>query len=756
LNNATISTYAYAGGISAYAQIASSISNCYNTGTVTASSSQISAATYVSAASYAGGILASADDSPAVTISNCYNTGAVTASSVHADAFARAGGICANAYATISNCYNTGAVTTSSVTAYGSNAGGICANASSISNCYNTGVVTAFSVYLSGAGGICANTSTISNCYNTGTVTASRVSDTSVSANIYSSFTAGGICGSATFSTPSTISNCYNTGVVTVSNANASSSVSSALAGGICSYAPTVSNCYNTGSVTVFNVATILAYSSIGGICGSAAFDSISNCYWNIEAKQTLNNIDRSDQDKKGVGSGTDTTTPLTTAQMKDKNSYAVNYTGFNFNSIWGFKSGENEGYPVLRTFCPVSGVTLNKPTTTIILGYTESLIATVINSNDIYPSVTWSSNDPDVAVVDENGTVEVISVGTATITVRAEDHTATCVVTVIYAPITDIHLNKTETSMLIGSTETLTAIVEPDNANPKVIWSSSNETVAIVDGNGIITAKTPGWVEIIATTVDDNIKATCGVSVRADSVAVTGITLDETDITLTAGNKERIVATTTPSNATNQNITWSSNNPSVATVSGGVVTAINAGTATITATTDDGGFTANCIVTVEQQTVTVPIALPNPNFNTLIYDGDNNRVILSCTTLGVEIRYTTDGTEPTGSSTLYQPFMLTATQNPTTIKAKAFRVNWTDSDTATFTYNVKASAPVASPISGAVVLNTGVALSSMTPDATIHYTTDSSEPTLSSPVYSSPIKINTATTIKVLSELWV
>ena len=82
-------------------------------------------------------------------------------------------------------------------------------------------------------------------------------------------------------------------------------------------------------------------------------------------------------------------------------------------------------------------------------------------------------------------------------------------------------------------------------------------------------------------------------------SVAVTGVTLDQSSLNLTVGNSATLTATVQPSNASNKNVSWSSSNISVATVSNGAVTAVATGTATITVTTADGNKTAQCAVTV-------------------------------------------------------------------------------------------------------------------------------------------------------------
>ena len=99
-------------------------------------------------------------------------------------------------------------------------------------------------------------------------------------------------------------------------------------------------------------------------------------------------------------------------------------------------------------------------------------------------------------------------------------------------------------------------------------------------------------------------------VTVTAKPVAVTGITLNKNTLTLTAGSDETLIATVEPSDATNKSVSWSSSDPSVATVADGKVTALKKGTTTITAETEDGKKTATCTVTVNcAHTNTTPYA---------------------------------------------------------------------------------------------------------------------------------------------------
>lgn len=251
-----------------------------------------------------------------------------------------------------------------------------------------------------------------------------------------------------------------------------------------------------------------------------------------------------------------------------------------------------------------VTGVTLNKTSLTLEAGQDETLTATVAPSNADNKDVSWSSNNPSVASVDQTGKVSAISAGTATITVTTADgnKTATCNVTVTAPaapiPVTAISLDATAT-VGIGSTITLAVTYTPADANQgkAVTWTTADAGIAIVN-NGVVTGVSAGTVAITATsTTDPSITATCNVTVQA--IAVTGVTLNKSSLNLQIGGNETLTATIAPTDATNKNISWISSNPAVATVNNGKVTGVAAGTATITATTVDGNKTAICTVTV-------------------------------------------------------------------------------------------------------------------------------------------------------------
>jgi uncharacterized protein YjdB len=252
-----------------------------------------------------------------------------------------------------------------------------------------------------------------------------------------------------------------------------------------------------------------------------------------------------------------------------------------------------------------VTSVSLNKTTLSITEGDTYTLTATVSPSNATDKSVTWSSSNTSVAVVSASGLVTAKAAGSATITVTTNDggKKATCSVTVSnpIVSVTDVSLNKTSMSMMVGDTQTLTATITPSNATDKsVTWSSSNTSVATVSSSGLVTAKAAGSATITVTTNDGGKKATCLVTVQAQTVLVTGVSLNKTSLSMTVGDTQTLTATVAPSNATDKSVTWSSSNTSVATVSSsGLVTAKAAGAATITVMTNDGSKTANCFVSV-------------------------------------------------------------------------------------------------------------------------------------------------------------
>ena len=239
-----------------------------------------------------------------------------------------------------------------------------------------------------------------------------------------------------------------------------------------------------------------------------------------------------------------------------------------------------------------VTSITLDKTSLSMKVGETETITATVNPDNATDKTVTWGSSDVSVATV-ADGIVTAKSPGTVTVTAKSGIYTTDCNVTVT-VDIESLSLDKTNLSLSIGETAQLTATVKPDNATDKnVSWTSSDETVAKVD-DGKVTAVKSGKATIIAKCGDKT--AECEVTVYAK---VTGVKLSSSSLRMMSGDKASLKATITPDNTMNKNISWSSDNETVAVVNNGEVTAKAEGKATITVTTEDGQYTATCSVTV-------------------------------------------------------------------------------------------------------------------------------------------------------------
>ncbi len=249
-----------------------------------------------------------------------------------------------------------------------------------------------------------------------------------------------------------------------------------------------------------------------------------------------------------------------------------------------------------VTVYVAVEGVTLNKANTTIKIGNSEKLIATISPYDVTDNGVSWHSSNENVATV-EDGVVTAKSSGKTTITVKTNDSgkTAQCVV-LVPVSVTGIELNKDNVSIDIGDTTTIKATVLPTNAtNKNVIWRSSNENIVTVK-DGVITAISEGNAVITAITEDEGKSAECNVTV---TVPIGSITLNKSSISLEIGKTDKLFATISPSNTTDKSIVWSSTNEDIATVENGVVTAVNVGTAVISATSADGSKKAECVVNV-------------------------------------------------------------------------------------------------------------------------------------------------------------
>jgi uncharacterized protein YjdB len=277
----------------------------------------------------------------------------------------------------------------------------------------------------------------------------------------------------------------------------------------------------------------------------------------------------------------------------------------------------------------PVTGIAFahNHKAQSVEVGRTVTLRPEISPQNASNKNIIWRSSDPTIATVSERGIVTGVRTGVAVITAETEDgrRQDTCEITVTFISVTGITLPE-EYAVEVGRTVSVRPTFTPSRpTNNRVTWSSSDTTIATVNNNGAVRGVRTGAVTVSATTEDGNFTATTRVTVVESGLRVTGISLDRSEIAMIAGedNEVTLRATVLPSNATNRRVTWSSSDTSVATVnSSGRIRGIKNGTATITATTEDGGFTASCVVsvtfvhitdfTIDHQNTTVNLGIGN------------------------------------------------------------------------------------------------------------------------------------------------
>lgn len=225
---------------------------------------------------------------------------------------------------------------------------------------------------------------------------------------------------------------------------------------------------------------------------------------------------------------------------------------------------------------------------------------------------VKYTSSNTTVATVDEtSGTVSALEIGTATIFVESVNGSATasCTVNVVNPTVTKAvnsiaFDDSKDYSTTVNAQKPLdlskNIVFDPTDATNKgITWTSSNQAIATVDENGIVTGKAVGTATITAKSKDNPnaAPATHTVTVNPETFAVTGVTVSlkkakDTDpdyIDLSLGNTVTLEATIEPANATNKKLIWKSDKPEIATVADGVVTGVSVGKAIITVLAEDG-----------------------------------------------------------------------------------------------------------------------------------------------------------------------
>lgn len=225
---------------------------------------------------------------------------------------------------------------------------------------------------------------------------------------------------------------------------------------------------------------------------------------------------------------------------------------------------------------------------------------------------MSYTSSDPNVLTVDENGNITAVGIGTAEVAVSSKDGkiTTSKVVEVVVTPVSLNMVDGITLTKEKNSKAKLEAVVQPKDAtHVEIEFTSSNEDVATINNDGEINAVGVGETTITASIKETDLTAECVVTVVPD---LESIELSDTSLKLKKDDTAQLTATANPDGASIDGITFASNAPDVATVDEeGNITAIADGKATITASVGD--VSAECVVTVDS-TGSTPRASSNGN----------------------------------------------------------------------------------------------------------------------------------------------
>lgn len=291
------------------------------------------------------------------------------------------------------------------------------------------------------------------------------------------------------------------------------------------------------------------------------------------------------------------------------------------------YEKAECWKYATIIEEIPVKGVSIGKPEECMYVGDRFKPDVAIVPENALNRNYTLKSLDERVAALDDDGFVVLKSYGKARIQATTEDggYTDVCEFDV-YEHTVGIRLETEQARVRKGGRLTLAAVAQPEGkTDGRLVWSSSDGSVASVDEEGVVSGKSKGEAVITVTAVDGGYTAECRVRVYQP---VTELRMDNRSVTVDTGDDIQLTATILPYDADNKSIVWSSDNPDVADVNGkGVVTGVKAGQTVIRATSEDEGISDFCVVTVNQPVTGVSLSKSELSFSKI---GDAEQLVAS------------------------------------------------------------------------------------------------------------------------------
>lgn len=291
------------------------------------------------------------------------------------------------------------------------------------------------------------------------------------------------------------------------------------------------------------------------------------------------------------------------------------------------YEKAECWKYATIIEEIPVKGVSIDKPEECMYVGDRFKPDVAIVPENALNRNYTLKSLDERVAALDDDGFVVLKSYGKARIQATTEDggYTDVCEFDV-YEHTVGIRFETEQARVRKGGRLTLAAVAQPEGkTDGRLVWSSSDGSVASVDEEGVVSGKSKGEAVITVTAVDGGYTAECRVRVYQP---VTELRMDNRSVTVDTGDDIQLTATILPYDADNKSIVWSSDNPDVADVNGkGVVTGVKAGQTVIRATSEDEGISDFCVVTVNQPVTGVSLSKSELSFSKI---GDSEQLVAS------------------------------------------------------------------------------------------------------------------------------
>lgn len=291
------------------------------------------------------------------------------------------------------------------------------------------------------------------------------------------------------------------------------------------------------------------------------------------------------------------------------------------------YEKAEYWKYATIIEEIPVKGVSIGKPEECMYVGDRFKPDVAIVPENALNRNYTLKSLDERVAALDDEGFVVLKSYGKARIQATTEDggYTDVCEFDV-YEHTVGISFETEQARVRKGGRLTLAAVAQPEGkTDGRLVWSSSDGSVASVDEEGVVSGKSKGEAVITVTAVDGGYTAECRVRVYQP---VTELRMDNRSVTVDTGEDIQLTATILPYDADNKSIVWSSDNPDVADVNGkGVVTGVKAGQTVIRATSEDEGISDLCVVTVNQPVTGVSLSKSELSFSKI---GDAEQLVAS------------------------------------------------------------------------------------------------------------------------------